>query len=169
MGSIIVLNVAKHAMFKLLTMTGHPEGLIQIECKFDNDPRLIAGASMIVAHVARRAGLEERSVSELAAAALKVCIEMARPVQQGLRSHAELHLSATEFPDRIEITADLLPDTTNSTGSKPSSGTSHNLEAKIRQQLRGAEVDGVNVSLGGGLPHVTLVKNCGTTKRKFAV
>jgi hypothetical protein len=169
MGSTIVLNVGKHVMFKLPTMTGHPEALLQIECKFDSDPRLIAGASTVVAHVARRAGLEERSVAELTAAAVKVFEEMARTVQQAASSRSQVHLRATEFPDRIEIMAALLFDSASMSGSNSSSGTHDDLEVKIRQQLKGAELDGLDVGLRDGLPHVTLVKKCGISKRKFAV
>lgn len=169
MGSTIVLNAAKRVMFKLLTMTERPDGLIQIECKFDSDSRLIAGASMIVGHVASRAGLDERSVSELTVATVNVCEEMARRGPQALGSRNQIHLSATEFPDRVEITADLLTDSAKLSGARSSSGTQGDLELKIRQLLKGAGVDGADVGQRGGLPHVTLVKKCGTAKRKFAL
>lgn len=168
MGSTIAPNAGKHATFESLTMTAPTDGMAQIVCKFDGDPRLIAGASMVVAHVARRAGLEEPALGELAAAAANVCEAMARTVQLAPDSRARLQLTATEFPDRLEISADVLPDSAAASSSNPSSDYRNDFVSQIGQGLKGSALDDLKVELRSGMPHVTFVKNCGTSRRKFA-
>ncbi|MGA9882477.1 MAG: hypothetical protein WBQ34_02030 [Candidatus Acidiferrales bacterium] len=150
-------------------MTVHPEWMARIECKFHGDPRLIAGAATIVAHIARRAGLSEPVASEISAVAIEACNAIFQEEDEPANSRAMVQLSAAEFPDHIEISTQLLSRSSNAGRSQRSSGLPADLAGKLRQELKNAAVDGVDVEITDGIPHITLVKNCGAANRRFAV
>jgi hypothetical protein len=144
-------------------MNEHPEGMARIECNVDGDPRLIAGAATIVAHVARRAGLPDSAAFSLADATLQTC----RAVLESMEATGSrtIRLSASELANRVEVSVEPLG---RSSPRRLSSEESHLLADRIRQTLKPV-ADGVNVEVQEGLPRVTLVKDCGAAKRPFAV
>jgi hypothetical protein len=144
-------------------MNAHPEGMARIECRVDGDPRLIAGAAMIVAHVARRAGLANVAASDLADATIQTCRAILESMDE-TGSHT-VRLSASELPNSIEISVEPLG---GPGGHQLSPEQSHVLADRVRQTLK-ASADGVNVKVQEELSRVTLVKNCGAAKHPFAV
>ncbi len=150
-------------------MTAHPESMARIECKFHGDPRLIAGAATIVAHIARRAGLSEPVASEISAVAIEACNAILKEEGEVADLRAMVQLSAAEFPDHIEISTQLLSQSSNAGRSQKSSGLPADLAEKLRQALNNAAVDGAGVEVTDGVLHISLVKNCGAANRRFAV
>lgn len=149
--------------------TGDSERIARVECRFDADPRLIAGAAAIVGHVARRAGLAEAAASELSAAAQEACNAITRALQRDERSNgrSEIQLAASAFPDHVEATLHPAPDQPTSESARPSEQSQIAAEA-IRQLLRNEPVDAVKVEAINGYPAVTLIKASGKTERRFA-
>jgi hypothetical protein len=161
-----VPNAGKLATSESLTMTAHLDGVARIECKLDGDPRLIAGAAAIAAHVARRAGLAEAAASELAVAAADACDAAQREFGN---SRAAIRFAAGDYPDRVEVTIELQPAAeVAGRGMRGSGGLAETAE-NIRQRLKSAAVDSVNVEFFDGTTRVTLVKNRGAAKRRFVV
>jgi len=144
-------------------MNARPEGISHIECRVDGDPRLIAGAGMIAAHVARRAGLSGAAASDVAEATVRTCHAVLESMERtGSRT---IRLSASELANSVEVSIEPLagPD-----ARRLSSEQSRDLADRVRQALKSA-ADGVNVEFQEGLPRVTLVKNCCAAKHPFAV
>lgn len=144
-------------------MNAHPERMARIECRVDGDPRLIAGAAMIVAHVARRAGLSNGAGSDLAEAAVRAC-RLVLETLEGTKSHT-IRLSAWELRNCVEVSVEPVA---GPNASRFSSQQSRDFADRVRQMLKPAAND-VNVEIHEGLPCVTLVKNCGVPKHPFAV
>lgn len=145
-------------------MNAHPEGMARIECTVDGDHRLIAGAAMIVAHVARRAGLATGAASDFAEATVQACRAVA-DLMEGTGSHT-IRLAASELPNRIEVSVE--PQLDDAGKRQLSSKRSGQLADRIRQALK-STTDGVNVQVQEGFSRVTLVKGCGIAKHPFAV
>jgi hypothetical protein len=151
------------------TMTTHPEWMVRIESTFHEDPRLIAGGAVIVAHVARRAGLDDPAAGEITSATVEACEAIAR-AERGTREPREMiQLAAAEYPDHIEVTIGLIQSAPDNGASSPPSKPPSDLADRIRQTMKGAAVDGVNVEIVDGSPRVILVKNCGAAKRRFVL
>lgn len=150
-------------------MNVHPEGMAHITCKFDQDPRLIAGAATIVAHVARHAGLAEAAATEISAAAADACGALANASQGQGNPRPSILLTASEFPDRIEVTAEAVAEAQGGRHAKATAGRLDDFTRAIRQRLQGACIDGLNVDVRDGGAKVTLVKSSSSTKRRFAL
>lgn len=148
-------------------MSSSSECVGRIKCKLDDDPRLIAGASAIVAHVARRAGLSDRAAKEIAGAASTACDAAFRALAGAGASAAAMTLSAAEFPDRMEVSIEPAREGLKALRASSTSGRSAEFERTIRESLKSAVVDGVDIELRDGIPRVTLVKNSGNAKRRF--
>jgi hypothetical protein len=168
MDCTIVRSAAKHVMFESLTMSAHSERISGIECKLDDDPRLVAGASVIVAHVARRAGLSDPVAAEIAGGASAACAAVFQAIGRG-ESSAAIKLAVAEFPDRVEVTIEPSPEDLKKLRASSSAERPAGFAEEIRQRLKGAELDGLNVELRDGIPRVTLVKNSGAAKRRSVV
>jgi threonine dehydratase len=168
MGCTIARSAAKRATFESLTMSADSEPVSRIECKLDGDPRLIAGASAIVAHVARRAGLSAAAAAEIAGAASAACAAVFQAIGGG-KSSAAITLAVAEFSDRVEATIEPSPEDLKALRASPSAGRPAGFAEQIRQRLKGAALDGLNAESRDGIPRVTLVKNCGAAKRPFVV
>ncbi|MGD0957385.1 MAG: hypothetical protein ABR953_11240 [Candidatus Acidiferrales bacterium] len=85
-----------------ISETAQAAPTIQIQCALHNDPRLIAGASAVAAHVARQGGLPERAQEDLAAAVIAACREVFR-LRPNRGSLLTAQLVAAGFPDRVEV------------------------------------------------------------------
>ncbi|MGH9739852.1 MAG: hypothetical protein ACRD4X_14890 [Candidatus Acidiferrales bacterium] len=150
-------------------MTVHLDWGTKIECKFDGDPRLLAGAAAIVAHMAQRAGLAESAATEISSATMEACTAILQDSGGRANPRPRVQLSAAEFPDHIEVSTQLMYHAPNVGHSQQSSGLSSDLAERLRQALKNSAVDGVDVEVTDGIPHITLVKNCGAANRRFAV
>jgi hypothetical protein len=166
MACTIVRNAGKHATFGSLTMTTGSEWIARIVCQLDGDPRLIAGASVIVAHVSREAGFSDAAASEIAEAAADACGAASRVLgESGIP--ATMRLAASEFPDRIEVTIEPSPEIVKEFRAQFASGPSKSFADQIRQSLQSAAVDELDVEVSDGTPRVMLVKKSGAAKRRF--
>ncbi len=121
----------------------------RIECRLDNDSRLLASLGVIVSHAATRAGLPETAQQEIAAAAAECAREMAASDDGAGSGDSTTRLVVEEFSDRMEITID--------------AGSSAKSEG-IRQRLEGKAADSVRCEARDGRVRVTLVKPCATAK-----
>jgi hypothetical protein len=144
-------------------MNAHPEGMVRIECRVDGDPRLIAGAAMIVAHVARRAGLANAVASDLADATVQTCRALLESVEGS--GSGTVRLSASESANSIEVSVEPLG---GSSVHELSSEQAAHLANRVRQALK-PTADGLKIEVQERVSRVTLVKNCGAAKHPFAV
>lgn len=144
-------------------MNANPEGMALIECRVDGDPRLIAGAAVIVAHIARRAGLSNGAASDLAGAAVQTC-QAVLESQQTTESRT-IRLLACELPNSIEVSVE---PAAASSATPLSPQQCRDFADRVRQTLK-SSTHAVNVEIREGLPRVTLVTNCGVHKHPFAV
>jgi tRNA G26 N,N-dimethylase Trm1 len=144
-------------------MNAHPEGMARIECTVDGDPRLIAGAAMIVTHVARRAGLASGAASNLADATVQACHTVLESMEgSGART---IRLAASELPNSIEVSVEPVAP---SAARRLSSEQFRRLAERVRQTLK-STTDSVSVEVQEGFSRVTLVKNCSAAKHPFAI
>ncbi|MGH9718488.1 MAG: hypothetical protein ACRD4R_17400 [Candidatus Acidiferrales bacterium] len=150
-------------------MSTSPERIARIECQVGDDPRLIAGASVIVAHVARRAGLSGGAATEIALAASDSCSAAFHALREPEWSWTAIKLGAAEFPDHIEVTIEPLLEKSKAAGGRFSSMLPADFTDKIRAKLKNAALDGFDVGLRDGIPRITLVKCTGAAKRRFVV
>lgn len=150
-------------------MTVPSESVSRIECQLDDDPRLIAGARVMVTHVARRGGLSDSSVEQIADAAGDACAAVFGALRQSPTRAAALRVTAAEFPDRLEVT--LQPVLKSQATHAPALPLTLGPEFAddIHQKLKHAAVDGMDVGLQDGVFRVTLVKYCSTAKGRFVV
>jgi len=148
-------------------MTTGSDWITRIECRLDGDPRLIEGASEIVAHVARQAGLSDAVIREIADAALQACGAVSAVfVESGIVS-AKMKLATAEFPDRIEVTIEPSSDQWNAARARGTAASSASFADKVREKLKSTAVDGLDIESIDGAPRVTLVKKTGAAKRRF--
>jgi hypothetical protein len=166
MDSTTARIAGKHAKFSLRITNVHPDGMARIDCRLHADPRLIAGASAIVAHVAHRAGLADDAANELSRAAAKACEELARAISGNSSNGTAIQLSAAEFPDRVEVT--VAPVSAASERAK-SPETPRQIAEKLREKLKSASTESLSVEWNSGIPQITLVKNLSAAKRRFLV
>jgi hypothetical protein len=149
-------------------MSAHSESNFRIECKLDGDPRLIAGASAIVAHVARRAGLSDPAAAEIAGAASAACAAVFQAIGGG-ESSTPIKLAVAEFPDRVEVAIEPSPEDLKAFRASAGMGRPAGFAEQIRQRLKGVALDGLDVESRDGMLRVTLVKNSGAAKRRSVV
>jgi hypothetical protein len=159
-----VQNAGRLATFKSLTMSGHPEPTSRIICKLTCDPRLVAGVTTIVAHVAHHAGLDDTAASQISEATAAACAAIALAVEDAGHSKGEFEFTAAEFPDHVEITIKLLSHAPDSTSARLTSERLRHIAEKLREELKSAAVNGVNLEVRDGSPQVTLVRSCGAAK-----
>jgi anti-sigma regulatory factor (Ser/Thr protein kinase) len=84
--------------------TAHAARGAPVKCTLDNDPRLFAGAGVIAAYVAQRAGFSEKMQEDVSTAAVEACRETFLAIGGALAAPSIIELGVTGFPDRVEIT-----------------------------------------------------------------
>jgi hypothetical protein len=157
MGCIIAPTAVRRVTSASPTpMTTTESPISRIACILTNDPRLIIGASAIPAHVAKQAGFPEKTQKELAAAAIEACQEAFRMVGAKSDLQPSAELSAASFPDRLEISVELLAATP--TSKPPSKSSAKAATRKNRETLDGLPVDEVQQETRDGRACITLVK-----------
>ncbi len=140
--------------------------MARVDCKLHADPRLIAGAAAIAAHIARRAGLGDARARELSSAAAKACEELARALSEQESSRCRIRLSAAEFPDRVGVT--IAPASAASESAK-SPAVIRQMAERLSEKLQSASSDGLSVEGSGGYLQITLIRNLSAAKRRFVV
>lgn len=140
-------------------MSAMHDRLAGIECTLANDARLIAGSAAVVVHIARRAGFPERAQGDLATAAIGACCEIFLSARALGHTAPVVRLSASHFPDRVEVTFEVLK------GERPARlepASSQKAAAKLAENLRksfeGIPVDRVECAAPEGRPVVTLTQ-----------
>jgi hypothetical protein len=162
----IVQSAGRLATFAWPTMSAHPESTSQIKCKLACDPRLVAGATTIVAHVAHHAGLDDSAVSQISKAVEDTCAAVALALEEAGHLRGEVEFAAAEFSDHVEVAMKLLSHAPDSSSAPLASERWRDIVEKIREKLKSATIGGVNVEAQDGNPQVTLVKSCGASKRR---
>jgi hypothetical protein len=151
-------NSDRAAPASKLIQTAPSAAAIQIQCTFHNDPRLIAGASAIAAHVGGHGGLSERAREDLAAAAIEACREVFRlGPNRGPLPAAKL--VAESFPDRVKVSVELSPTARGAVRPEPAARRpAKSATAKKVKAFATALVDDVQQEIREGRACITLVK-----------
>jgi hypothetical protein len=138
-----------------------------IECKLGDDPRLLAGAAAIVAHIAGRAGLPEDFAHDLCAAASEACAQTLLACRKREGRPTSIRFTAADFADRIEVTVERSPQPPEPSGGTGRAEQLSGCADEIRKSLEGAPVDQVNLEMRESGPRVTLVKRFEVAKRRL--
>jgi hypothetical protein len=75
---------------------------LRVECRLDDDPRLMVGITEIIAHVAEHALLSEQERDNFKAAVLDAFRE-GFLLEHRKSAPATIHFVAADFPDRVEV------------------------------------------------------------------
>jgi hypothetical protein len=153
-------------MCELPTMTSNSDLGAQIECKLGDDPRLIAGAAAIVAHIAGRAGLPEDFAHDISAAASEACTQTLLACRKREGRPSGIRFAAANLAGRIEVTVERSPEPPEPSGGAERAEQLSGCADEIRHSLKGAAVDQVNLEMGESGPRVTLVKRFEAAKRR---
>ena len=138
-------------------MNTEPIPEARVECTLQNDPRLIAGAGAIAAHMARHAGLTEHAQRDFHAAAQEACREALQSCGAKRSGRATISLAATRYADRVEVAVEY-PE------KKRAAGSARRRAAKAHGDSRAAGppaselVDHIERTMQAGRCRVTLVK-----------
>jgi len=132
----------------------------RVDCTLQDDPRLIAGAGAIAAHIARQAGLSEHAQRDFHAAAEVACREAFQSCSTKGSGRATISLVAALYADRVEVALEY-PAKKRAAGSvrRRSGGVAGDGRAAAppASQL----VDHIARTTRSGRCRVTLVKYCG--------
>jgi hypothetical protein len=112
-------------------MNTNTDRVLRIRCALHGDDRLVAGAAVVVTHLARQAGLSEDEQSELTSASLAACQKAVGFPTAGIDPPRELQLDAAAFSDRVEVTVEF-----------SGNGASASLEGLAADQVSQENVDG---------------------------
>jgi len=148
-----------------ISQTAQAAPTSQIQCTLHNDPRLIAGASAVAAHVAQHGGLSERAQEDLAAAAIEACREVFR-LRPNRGSLLTAQLIAASFPDHVEVRVESSA-ARGTVGPAPrAKRPKKSAAAKKDKAFASALVDGVQQETREGRACITLVKYGGAVKSR---
>jgi hypothetical protein len=136
--------------------SGHSVPAVRIVSNLHNDARLLIGAEAIAGHTGREAGLAETAQEHLATATKAACDEIFSLADADAKSPPEVNLTASRFPDRIEITLELSIAPENR-GVGRDGKYSHKL-------LEDGLVDQVQRETRDGRPAIVLTKYCRPVK-----
>jgi len=140
---------------------------IRTELTVHNDPRLMAGVSALVSHLALVAGLPVASQEGLAAAVVDACRETF-PLVNGEEGHdGALQMIVEDFPDRVEVTIEHGGEALPSAGLDSFCGGGEGIAAGISNSLQDTRVDRVQYETREGRSRMKLIKYCGGRKAAF--
>jgi anti-sigma regulatory factor (Ser/Thr protein kinase) len=145
---------------------GHTSPVVQIVSTLHNDPRLLTGAGVIAGHSAQQAGLSERAQKQLAAATTEACDELLALARPDPTSPPEVNLTASRFPDRVEITVELSVAPANAKAGPRSTRATVRGGRHTDKLLDDRLVDQVQRETRDGRPCIVLVKYSGSVKSK---
>jgi len=141
---------------------GHTVPAVQIVSLLDDDPRLLIGAGAIASHTAQEAGLSETAQEHLVTATKEGCAEIFALAHPDPQSPASATLTASRFPDRIEIAIELSVDSATAHSRKAAPADGKPSHKQVDERL----VDQVHRETRDGRPSVVLVKYCRPVKSK---
>lgn len=133
--------------------TGYTVPSVQIVGTLHDDPRLLIGASVIAWHAAQEAGLTGQIQEHLATATKEACVEIFGLAQPDPKSPPEVAVTASRFPDRVEIAVEL---------SIAPAGAERQGGKRLNEGL----VDRVDRETHDGRPSIVLVKYYRPVKHK---
>jgi hypothetical protein len=142
-------------------MTSSPS---RIEVSLHNDTRLLAALATIVAHTARRAGLNRGAQEGFTEAAVDACLETFPLLSPGPENGmGMLHVVLQDFHDRVEMTIEHNGEAVPTAGldtfcAHVGTGTGQGLSAALQVK----KVDRVQYETRDGISRVTLIKYTGT-------
>lgn len=102
MACIIAPTAGKPATFTWPKMKTNSDPALRIQCTLHCDLRLVSGATAIVTHVARQAGLSEDDQNDLTSAALTACRQTPGSSSTD-DSPRQIQIDASAFSDRVEV------------------------------------------------------------------
>ena len=146
--------------------TGYTVPSVQIVSTLDDDPRLLIGAGAIAAHAAREAGLIEQVQQHLATATKEACGEVFALAHPAPKLPRELTVTASRFPDRVQITVELSIAATNAEAPSDSTKAAPGDGKRGRKLVEGGLVDHVEWETHDGRPAMVLVKYYRPVKSK---
>ena len=132
----------------------------RVELSFSDDPWLLRGVSGAVAHVARRAGLDEEAQQSLIAATEQACLDTFKLLSS---NHDLLHVLIEDFADRIEVTLEHHGEALPSAGLETFVGF-EDQAGDLSGLMLLARVDRVLYDTESGTSRMTLVKYISATK-----
>jgi anti-sigma regulatory factor (Ser/Thr protein kinase) len=139
---------------------------VQIVIALHNDPRLLIGAGVIAGHAAQHAGLTEPAQEHLATATTEACGEMFALARPDQKSPPVVNVTASRFPDRVEITVELSIGPTSPKASSRSKKATARGGKQSGKLLDERLVDQVQRETRDGRPSIVLVKYCRPVKSK---
>jgi anti-sigma regulatory factor (Ser/Thr protein kinase) len=139
---------------------------VQIVSTLEDDPRLLIGAAAIAGHAAQEAGLAEQIQEHLATATKEACVEVFALAQPDPKSPPMVTVTASRFPDRVQITVELSIGVTGTEGSSASKKATAGDGKQSGKLLDERLVDHVERETRDGRPCIVLVKYYRPVKHK---
>ena len=127
----------------------------RVVLKLSNDPRLMAGVSGAVEHMAERAGCDARACADLIVAAEEACRETF-PLLPA--ADAQLAVTIEDFPDRVEVTFEYQGQTRPAAGLDTFAVPGAEEEGGLSGRKLLARVDRVQFDTQDATSRLTLVK-----------
>ncbi len=145
---------------------GYTVPSVQVVSTLHDDPRLLTGAGAIASHTAHEAGLTEQVQEHLAIATQEACGEVFALVHSDPKLPPEVTVTASRFPDRMQVTVELSVGVTsaevNSASKKAAAGDGKQGGNLLDERL----VDHVQRETRDGRPSIVLVKYYRPVKHK---
>ncbi len=145
---------------------GYTVPSVQVVGTLHDDPRLLIGAGAIAGHTAHEAGLTEQVQEHLAIATQEACGEVFALAPADPKLPSEVIVTASRFPDRLQITVELSVGVTSSSlPPRFPSPAPVFFEAALTSVLERL-VDHVQRETRDGRPSIVLVKYYRPVKHK---
>jgi anti-sigma regulatory factor (Ser/Thr protein kinase) len=145
---------------------GYTVPSVQVVSTLHDDPRLLIGAGAIAGHTAHEAGLTEEVQEHLAIATQEACGEVFALAPADRKLPSEVTVTASRFPDRLQITVELSASVTgtevSSASKKAAAGDGKHGGKLLDERL----VDHVQRETRDGRPSIVLVKYYRPVKHK---
>ena len=135
----------------------------RVVLKLSNDPRLMAGVSGAVEHMAERAGCDARACADLIVAAEEACRETF-PLLPA--ADAQLAVTIEDFSDRVEVTFEYQGGGLPAAGLHAFAVPGAEEEGELSGRKLLARVDRVQYDTQDGTSRLTLVKYIRPQSRK---
>jgi hypothetical protein len=140
---------------------------LRTELTVQNDPRLLAGVSALVSHLAMVAGLVVEAQEGLAAAVVDACRDTFPLLAHTAEDNGALRMIVEDFADRVEVTIEHSGEALPSAGLDSFCGGGEGIAAGISSSLLDTRVDRVQYETRDGLSRTTLTKYCSGRRAAF--
>jgi anti-sigma regulatory factor (Ser/Thr protein kinase) len=139
---------------------------VQIVSVLHNDPRLLIGAATIAGHAAHEAGFDEAAQEHLGTATKEACGEVFAFASPNSKPAPLVNLTASRFPDRIEILVELSMAPAKAKAGARSKKAAGRDGKRTGRGLDEGLVDQVQRETRDGRPAIVLTKYCRPVKFK---